>query len=80
MTLVVKENAASLAKPMDFSVERHRPVVVVEVAARSGAHVHCVRKTSAVVGVRQSEKIEPGSGRISPPVKSSTPMCDSVRA
>jgi hypothetical protein len=80
MALVVKDNAASLAKPMDFSVAGHRPVVAVEFAARSGAHVHCVRKTSAVVGVRQSEKIEPASGRIAAPVKSWTPMCDSVRA
>ena len=67
MTLVVKENAASLAKPMGFSVRRRRPVVELKLATRSGAHVHRVRKTPAVVGVRQSEKIEPGSGRIAAP-------------
>ena len=60
MTLVVKENGASLAKPMDISVKRHRPVVVVEGVARSGAHIHLtppphrLRKASTIVGVRES--------------------------
>ncbi len=67
MTLLVKENAASLAKPTDFSVGRRRPVVELKLAARSGAHVHCVGKTLAVVGVRQSEKIGPGGGQIVAP-------------
>jgi hypothetical protein len=43
MTLVVEENAASLAEPTDFSGGRRRPVVELKLAARSGAHLHCVR-------------------------------------